>query len=542
MNNTSSNSTGCESVVLVSLPSALAVGVAFVGISLLGARAGAQVLPGEQCVLTQYLPSASSAGSAVTDIVAGDIDHDGDLDMLTADGIGGLIRVFVNNGGLGFAQHVVNPAVAPRALTLGDADSDGDLDLLLGFGSGMRWFANDGAGNFVVAATFTLPAGDSNPIDVRLVDVNEDGRLDAVLGLKNHPIGGGATAGGLWVALGDGAGGFQPLPTNELALHAFEITLADFNGDGHLDVATLGGNISASTVSIADGLGDGTFASVSAPIPVGIYAGGLASGDFDRDGDVDLATGFKYWLSIRLNDGAGAFTLTQSLGVGSYVKGIAVGDLDRDGDIDLIATSGSASAMRLATNDSSGHFTVTGSVPTSIQCYSVLLADTGGDGYLDAWAGDVVTGQLFSAKSHCIVARYGQAKLNSSACRPAISSSGAPSLSAALDDFHVTASNVLNNKSGILFWGTQPAATVFHGGVLSVQPPLVRTDIQVSGGQPPPDDCSGTYDFHFSRSYMQQHLMQSGDAVFAQYWSRDPGFIVPDNIGLTDALRIVIQP
>jgi len=55
-------------------------------------------------------------------------------------------------------------------------------------------------------------------------------------------------------------------------------------------------------------------------------------------------------------------------------------------------------------------------------------------------------------------------------------------------------------------------------------------------------DCSGAYSFHFSRSYMLAVALQAGDTLYAQYWSRDPGFAPPDDVGLTDAIQFTIAP
>ena len=128
---------------------------------------------------------------------------------------------------------------------------------------------------------------------------------------------------------------------------------------------------------------------------------------------------------------------------------------------------------------------------------------------------------------------YCVAKDNSQGCTPAIDSSGSAALGG-LDDLHVTASNVLNNKSGLLFWGAAQASTPFQGGTKCVAAPTRRTPIQNSGGNPPPDDCSGTYDFHFSEAYMAFWGLQGGDTVYAQYWSRDPASL--STTGLTDAV------
>src|SRR5260221_662483 len=137
---------------------------------------------------------------------------------------------------------------------------------------------------------------------------------------------------------------------------------------------------------------------------------------------------------------------------------------------------------------------------------------------------------------------YCTAKVNSLGCTPTmVPASSGPSISGP-DDFYVTATNVLNNKTGILFWGTAPASVPFHGGIRCVAAPFIRTHAVNSGGNPPPNDCSGTYRFRFSHAYMASNLLTPGDTIYAQYWSRDPGFPSPDNIGLTDALEFVICP
>ncbi|MCK6445453.1 MAG: hypothetical protein L6Q99_03595 [Planctomycetes bacterium] len=137
------------------------------------------------------------------------------------------------------------------------------------------------------------------------------------------------------------------------------------------------------------------------------------------------------------------------------------------------------------------------------------------------------------------VAGYGTAKTNSQACVPVIGSAGAPRASGA-DAFFVTAVRVLNQKSGICFWGRASASLPFGGGTLWVAPPLVRSGVLLSGGSSGGTDCTGAYSFHFSQGYMAAKLVQPGDTLYAQFWSRDPGFAPPDNVGLTDALVFTV--
>lgn len=148
------------------------------------------------------------------------------------------------------------------------------------------------------------------------------------------------------------------------------------------------------------------------------------------------------------------------------------------------------------------------------------------------------------------LARYGptpvvycNSKLNSAGCSPTIGWSGTATASGPTDDFHVTASSVLNRKPGIMLWSTLPAATPFGGGTLCLAPPVIRTPGQLSGGSPAPAvDCTGQYSFHFGHSYIQTYFLGVGQTIRAQYWSRDPGFATPNNIGLTAGLSFVICP
>ena len=134
---------------------------------------------------------------------------------------------------------------------------------------------------------------------------------------------------------------------------------------------------------------------------------------------------------------------------------------------------------------------------------------------------------------------YCTAKLNSQGCLPAIGHLGAPTLSG-LDDFYVTAANVLNDKVGILIWSHGPNNLPFMGGTLCIAPPIVRTPPQNSGGNPPPLDCSGSFYFHFSQAYMASKSIAAGTRLYAQYWSRDPGFAPPNDVGLTEGLEFVV--
>lgn len=138
-------------------------------------------------------------------------------------------------------------------------------------------------------------------------------------------------------------------------------------------------------------------------------------------------------------------------------------------------------------------------------------------------------------------ASYCTAKVNSQGCTPSIDSTGSASMTSG-SPFNITAMNVVNNKSGLLFYGLGSNDAPFQGGMLCVQAPFQRTTIQNSGGNAGPNDCSGSYSFDMNALIQSgaDSNLSVGTRVFTQYWSRDPQS--PSGTGLTNGLDFVICP
>lgn len=129
--------------------------------------------------------------------------------------------------------------------------------------------------------------------------------------------------------------------------------------------------------------------------------------------------------------------------------------------------------------------------------------------------------------------RYCTATTTSAGCVPAIASSGQLDLSLP-DDFHVTASDVPNEKPGLLVVAADWSVAPFGGGLLCLQPPLARTAIQLSGGSATGSDCTGAYDHLLDPAFLTGLGLAPGDAVYLQYWFREPA--LAGGFGLSDAL------
>jgi hypothetical protein len=136
---------------------------------------------------------------------------------------------------------------------------------------------------------------------------------------------------------------------------------------------------------------------------------------------------------------------------------------------------------------------------------------------------------------------YCTAKINSQGCTPFVDFTGYASATDSAP-FLVTGNDVLNQKSGLFFYGYGPHNGNFQGGTKCVLSPTKRTAIQNSGGDPSPNTCSGTYVFDMNariQSGVDAGLIPGVD-VYGQFWMRDP--TAPFTTGLTDAIQVTICP
>jgi uncharacterized repeat protein (TIGR01451 family) len=275
-------------------------------------------------------------------------------------------------------------------VALGDLDGDGDLDVieagLNGWGDSESVWLNDGLGNFSPHPTRpTFGSGYSQSI--ALGDLDGDGDLDAVVADWGGPQtvwlnGGGGTA-------GHGSGVFSPHPTTPSfgGGDSWDVALGDLDGDGDLD-AVVANRDGPQTVWFNRGTGD--FVPASVPTFEAGSGMGVALGDLDGDGDLDavVANANKYESdTIWLNDGQGNLFRGSSLGVGES-EDIALGDLDGDGDLDAVVVSGSYGPAETKLNDGQGNFRVHPTTPrfglASENSQDITLGDLDGDGDLDA--------------------------------------------------------------------------------------------------------------------------------------------------------------
>jgi len=260
----------------------------------------------------------TTSGSDSEDIVAGDFNEDGIMDLavssaetgdqitvLTGQGTGG-----VGDGTFKFAYYTAG--TAPRSLVTEDFDEDGILDLAVTVTAGVALLLGNGAGGFSLDSTY---AAGANPHGIVSADFNEDGVLDlAVAASVDDAVSILLGNGSAW--MGDGT--FAPPVQYSVGDAPVRLVVADFVDDGILDLAVVNNGVDNS-VSILkgrgnDSVGNGTFEPGSV-IFVGMNPWGITVGDFNLDSIEDLAVCNTTSNNLAILTGNG----TSPVGNGTFV-------------------------------------------------------------------------------------------------------------------------------------------------------------------------------------------------------------------------------
>lgn len=371
-----------------------------------------QVAPG---VFATQLLSLGLGVSGPVDIAAGDFNGDGRTDFVTANTSGNNLTVFFQ---LLAGLYLPLPSLtlggaattsSPTSVASGDVDADGDLDIVCASAGSNRVsvFLQTSPGNFPSAPSYSIGGAGitPSPSSIALGDVDGDGRLDiAVASL---------TASHVSLFLQTSVGTFASTPDVVLAstngpVGPRQVKLADVDGDGGLDVLSVDSNDELS-IFLRDRI-SGTFPSQAISIDGGGVLSGprqVATGDFDGDGTVDVAVTNETAGNVALfmQRGGGAFSSTVAdLTRGNAsdspgASGIAIADLDADGDLDLAVAAPTSSSIVTYAQWSPAILgaqprQTIGSSAATLGVSALYAADLDGDGRIDLISANTGAGTL----------------------------------------------------------------------------------------------------------------------------------------------------
>jgi hypothetical protein len=295
--------------------------------------------------------------------------NNGAVQTLLGDGLGGFRAAAFTDAGYGANQIVA-----------GDFDEDGKLDVAVTsfYADSVGFLKGNGDGTF--QAPSFVPISNAG-MTLAAADFNGDGHLDLVVaeGVFN-------SSGAIAILLGNGDGTFRNAIEQSLAALPTGLFVADFNGDGKLDVAisnqTL--NPGQDTISIFFGNGDGT---LMPPVsfPTGPQPQGLVGGDFNGDGKLDLivADAGASNVSLLFGDGTGNFSAPTLIAVGATPVSVAAADFNADGKLDFATSNGTAYNASVLMGLGSGAFQSPAIYPTGPNATFILADDLIGSGSVD---------------------------------------------------------------------------------------------------------------------------------------------------------------
>ncbi len=332
-------------------------------------------------------PFTTSVDDLPMGVATGDLNNDGITDVVSANNFGYSASILIGNGDGTFQPRIDIDTYDPNELEtiaalqvrIADFNNDGWNDIALGIQSGdlgnpgVGILLNDGAGNF--SGFPTLYAFSTQLRGLEVADMTGDGELDIIYANRDDDT--------INIVPGNGDGTFQTELFFDFTGGPVGVALADFNNDGHLDVAAPLVFTSEIVIAIGDSNGGLTeFARFSADSPEGI-----AVGDINGDGFADLATPFLNGDSVQyfIGNGDGTFGAKQTINTGasSLPIAIALGDTNNDGFDDIHAGLFIANAVQVLTSNGDGTFQTGVDFPVGARPRHFTFGDLDGNGTSD---------------------------------------------------------------------------------------------------------------------------------------------------------------
>jgi hypothetical protein len=294
--------------------------------------------------------SPFEVGVPVFFVAMGDLNKDGNLDLALAQhNSNHEVIVLLGDGKAGFKPAPNSPFISLKStdahyhgLVLADVNEDGALDMITANGGinagrpheSVSVSLGDGKGYFSPAAGSPFHIG-RLPAGVVVADVNQDHKPDIVVNAEARRD--------LVILLGDGRGAFNAGPDSPIPLVKYSsgVAVGDLNNDGHTDIVV--GHDDSGLLTVLSGEANARFKVAEGyPIDLGRRAWIKFVADINQDGKADLLIrGPNNSVTVLLGDGKLGFKKAPGspFPVGEDPFSMAIGDINADGRLDILTAN-----------------------------------------------------------------------------------------------------------------------------------------------------------------------------------------------------------
>jgi hypothetical protein len=339
----------------------------------------------------EFTKTVISVGHGPGSIAIADVNHDGKLDIIVASTVDGTVDVLLGDGKGHFIPAAGSPFAcgkSPNDIATGDLNGDGNLDLVIANTETpyLTILLGDGKGHFAPSPHSPFDTHSYPHVHgIAVADFNSDGKLDVVTDSWGHDQ--------ILMFLGDGEGNLilpgQSFKTGKRPYQ--RLRSADFNKDGKPDVVTTDLDQNAVSILLGDGKG-GLRDAFGSPFPAGRAPWAVAIDDMNRDGNLDLVIvpyapdvpdPIDVGVTVLLGDGKGGFRKMPgspfSLAGCEGPDRVATGDINGDGLRDIVVTCAQNNRLMLYLGSRNACFAVS-SQSLQTGWAGVAIADLEGRG------------------------------------------------------------------------------------------------------------------------------------------------------------------
>lgn len=328
-----------------------------------------------------YTKTTNAVGAEPVSIAAADFNGDNAPDLAVVNSGSNEVTVLYGDGLGAFPTRTqLYTGARPVSVVANDFNADGATDIVVANADDetLSVFWGNGAGSFLTKTDINVGVPGGVCESVVAGDFNGDGVPD--LASLNHISGTDVVS----VLINDGTGNFGYVNNLDAGIYPSGLTLGDFNNDGNLDIAFVDLGYTSNNAKVLYGNGSGAFGPLST-LQLLPNSGGIAAGDLNGDNKTDVVVNNRSTLiqSAYLNDGTGVFHINLNSQVFINPVSMLLQDMNSDSYLDMVGVNASLDSITVRTGDGFGGFSKLKSFAVGKGPSALVIGDFNGDGKKD---------------------------------------------------------------------------------------------------------------------------------------------------------------